>query len=142
MHKKFIEMAYLSKGEKYTQIKLLVNLAKEDGVVNIAELSYITWLGKRLELTVPEMHKIAEDEELRLDYPLMESQRLEHFHQLLNLVYVDAIVNHEELEYLREVGHLMSLNEAGVNRVIEKATQTSPRMIGKSEFVSIYRQIS
>ena len=135
-------MAYLSKGEKYTQIKLLVNLAKEDGVVHIAELSYITCLGKRLELTVPEMHKIAEDEEIRLDFPLMESQRLEHFHQLLNLVYVDAIVNHEELEYLREVGHLMSMNEAGVNRVIEKATQTSPRMIGKSEFVSIYRQIS
>lgn len=135
-------MAYLSKGEKYTQVKLLINLAKEDGVVNIAELSYITWLGKRFELTIPELNKIAEDEEIRLDFPLTESQRLEHFHQLLNLVYVDAVVKHEELEYLREVGHLMSLNEAGVNRIIQKATETSPRMIGKSEFVSIYRQIS
>ena len=130
-------MGYLSTGEKYSHIANLIAIAKSDGVVNLAELSYIAWVAKKLGVSQLELTRIIEKEP-PFRKPLMENDRLHQFHQFLNLIYVDAVVDKRELHKCEELGLQLGLAKTGINKLIARASEVPPRMLEFDEVKQLY----
>lgn len=112
-------MSYISPGEKSILLADLIALAKSDGVVNFSEMTYLLWVAQRLGVNQSELETLMSRKPSDFD-KVSPNQRLEQFHRLLNMMFVDTQVEAEELEKCRELAYKMGLDRAKVDQLLSE----------------------
>lgn len=110
-------MAYLSDNEKAILLTDLIDLAKSDGVVNFSEMTYLLWVSQKLGVNQEELTKLMDRKNSTFDR-VSSSQRLEQFHRLLSMMYVDTEIDVAELEKCRELAYNMGLDRTKVDNLL------------------------
>ena len=112
-------MNYTSATEKKTMLADLVELAKSDGVVTIPELTYLVWVANKLGVDKSELMTIVNEK--RPSYRKVSiNQRVEHFHRMLNMVFVDGVVTDEEIDSCKAIANQIGLDSSKVDAFMEE----------------------
>ena len=96
-------MAYLSLQEKLSNVSLLIEIAKADGVVNPAEISYIFWVAKEYGLSELELGRLIADT-APLSRPIALRDRVKQFHRCVTMMIIDDHIAEEEVERCEKIG--------------------------------------
>lgn len=110
-------MANLSDNEKAILLTDLIDLAKSDGVVNFSEMTYLLWVSQKLGVNQEELTKLMDRKNSTFDR-VSSSQRLEQFHRLLNMMFIDTEIETTELEKCRELAYKMGLDRTKVDNLL------------------------
>jgi len=121
-------MSYRGIQGKYGHVRNLINLAKSDGNLNVAELTYIVWVSQKLGMSQGELEQLVNEEQDSYSVPFNKEDRLKQFHELINIIFVDGIVAYEEVQYLSEIANKMGLNPEGTQKLMQ-ALQGGGQMI-------------
>lgn len=120
-------MSYLSSTEKNVILTDLIDLAKADGMVNFSEMTYLLWVSQKLGVGQQELQSLMNRQ--RSDFDMISpDQRLEQFHRLLNMMYVDTQIETSEVEKCRELGYKMGLERSKVDHLLTKVEE-NPELI-------------
>ncbi len=133
-------MSYISTREKYSHLKQLMELANADGAFSIAELSFVVWTAKKLDVSDKELQRIAKDSVPHAS-PLLEADRLKFFHDCLKLIYLDGKVDPDEIEHCLNIGLSINLDQKKLERIIQRTQQIPPKMISSEELKTLYYDI-
>jgi len=112
-------MSYKGLQDSYSHVRNLINMAKSDKTVNVAELTYIIWVSQKLGLSQGELDQLISEDEVPYSPPFNNEDRLKQFHELINLMFVDGIIADEELQYLSEIASKMGLNPNGTKKLLQ-----------------------
>tara|TARA_R110000850_G_scaffold42131_1_gene108437 strand:- start:4 stop:405 length:402 start_codon:yes stop_codon:yes gene_type:complete len=121
-------MAYLSDNEKAILLTDLIDLAKSDGVVNFSEMTYLLWVSQKLGVTQQELTKLMDRSNSAFDR-VSPNQRLEQFHRLLNMMFVDTEIDTAELEKCRELAYKMGLDRPKVDSLLSEIAKNPSVMV-------------
>lgn len=130
-------MAYVSLQEKHDHLRCLLHLAKADGSFTLAELTYVVWVAKQLELSTTELERLAAENNSAENLPKVffqtQDEKLNYFHQLLNLLKVDGLADKSELIELEKIGLLMGFSSQGLKQLIAKITLQPEQILTEEE---------
>lgn len=112
-------MSYKGLQDNYSHIRNLINMAKSDKTVTVAELSYIIWVSQKLGLSQVELDQLINEEEAPYSPPFNNEDRLKQFHDLITLIFVDGVIADEEVQYLLEIANKMGLNPEGTKKLLQ-----------------------
>ena len=121
-------MDYLDLREKQNAIADLIDLAKSDGQFNMAEATYLIWVSQRMGINQNDLQKLIEGERPILRN-ISEDQRLHQLHRLLNMVFVDGVVEDDELDKCRELSAKLGLDQAKTDHLIDEIKRNPKTMI-------------
>lgn len=130
-------MTYIGLQKNYNRVRSLMQMAKSDGQVNIAELTFIIWVSQKLGLSKAELDQLA-DEEGNYSYPFSENDRKDILFDLIKVMYVDGVVAESELLHCEELANQMSLNKEKTKKLISHIKENSNSLMEKGDFDSIY----
>lgn len=126
-------MSYLSPTEKSILLTDLTDLAKSDGTVNFSEMTYLVWVAQKLGVEQKELESLMTRTRSDFDH-ISPNQRLEQFHRLLNMMFVDTEVASEEMEKCRELAYKMGLDRSKVDHLMDEISK-SPEVMPDLETV-------
>lgn len=126
-------MGYYSLDEKYGLITRLIDLAKSDDVVNIAEISYLFWTSQQLQITDLELQNLMH-KPVQGSLPFSLPERVEIFHKCITLIMIDSEVNSKELSKCEQIAKDMRLPETETRELFEHA-RTTKNQIPDLQFV-------
>lgn len=129
-------MSYIGLKEKYDHLKCLIHLAKADDNFTLAELTYIAWVAKRLDVSSSELQNLA-SESLPKEFYQSEDEKRQLFHQLLNLLKVDGFADNSELEELKKIGLLMGFSNSSLVTLIAKISNQPDQLLSEEELKEI-----
>lgn len=133
-------MSYLSSTEKNVILTDLIDLAKADGMVNFSEMTYLLWVSQKLGVGQQELQSLMNRQ--RSDFDMISpDQRLEQFHRLLNMMYVDTQMETSEVEKCRELGYKMGLECSKVDHWLAKVEE-NPELIADLDEVKKHFSVS
>ncbi len=130
-------MSYISTQEKYSHLKRLMELAQSDESFNMAELSFVVWLAKKLDISDKELQRISQ-EQINHAAPLMETDRLNFFHDCLKLIFIDGEVNEDEIDHCTDIGASIQLDRSRLEKVLKTVEQQAPNMMTSEELKKLY----
>lgn len=111
-------MSYQSLSEKLSQVSHLIAIAKADGFVNLAEVSYIFWTAQRLGLSELELKRLFE-KGAPLEVPITTPERVDVFHTCITILAIDGQVVERELQTCALIGSDLRLDRFSVKRVLD-----------------------
>lgn len=129
-------MAFVSITEKYGILRNIIHLAKADEQINIPEITYITWVASKLEVSKDEVIKLV-NEDHRLHNPLSKEEKQKHLLQLIKIVMVDGVVTQEEVEDFRVLLSKMMVKEEVVNNILERMLEGQDEVVTRAELDAI-----
>ena len=125
-------MRNLSSTEKDVILTDLIGLAKSDGAVNFSEMTYLVWVAQKLGVDQKELEKLLNRQ--RSDFDMISpDQRVQQFHHLLSMMFVDTRVEKEELEKCKDLGYKMGLDRNKVDQLIEDISENPDLQISLGE---------
>ena len=110
-------MDYLSYEEKRNLIAHLIDLAKADGNVSMPEMTYLIWVAQKLNISQTELMDLTNGKR-PFFHSVPSDQRLEQFHKMLNMVFVDGNVDDSELESCRAIAYQIGLDRPKVDKLL------------------------
>ena len=124
-------MTYKGLQENYGHIRNLISMAKSDETVNVAELTYIVWVSKKLGLSQGELEQLVNETEGESSYsaPLSREERLKQFHEIINLMFVDGTIDDKEVNHLSILAGKMGLNPEGTRLLIHALIGDTNQMV-------------
>jgi uncharacterized tellurite resistance protein B-like protein len=121
-------MPYLSSEEKNNLIADLIDLAQVDGNVSMPEMTYLIWVAQKLGVTQEELMHLAKGN--RPTYrSTTAAQRVDQFHKMLNLLFVDGKVDAAELEFCKTLAHQLGLDRAKVDAFVAEIEANPTKML-------------
>lgn len=133
-------MSYLSSTEKNVILTDLIDLAKADGMFNFSEMTYLLWVSQKLGVGQQQLQSLMNRQ--RSDFDMISpDQRLEQFHRLLNMMYVDTQMETSEVEKCRELGYKMGLERSKVDHWLAKVEE-NPELIADLDEVKKHFSVS
>lgn len=133
-------MSYLSSTEKNVILTDLIDLAKADGMVNFSEMTYLLWVSQKLGIGQQQLQSLMNGQ--RSDFDMISpDQRLEQFHRLLNMMYVDTQMETSEVEKCRELGYKMGLERSKVDHLLANVEE-NPGLIADLDEVKKHFSVS
>lgn len=123
--------------DSYSHVRNLINMAKSDKTVNVAELTYIIWVSQKLGLSQGELDQLISEEGIPYSPPFNNEDRLKQFHELTNLIFVDGVIADEEVQYLSEIAKQMGLNSDGTRKLLQ-ALQEGGQMFDSGTMNSFF----
>jgi uncharacterized tellurite resistance protein B-like protein len=115
-------MPYITASEKTAILRDLIALAKSDGLVSFTEMTYLIWVAQKLGVSQLELQQIQQQVPSAFDR-VSPDQRLEQFHRLLHMMFIDTQVLPEEIEKCRELALNMGLEATKVDKLLHELTQ-------------------
>lgn len=112
-------MSYMGLQDSYSHIRNLINMAKSDKTVDVAEVTYIIWVSQKLGLSQAELNQLISEEGIPYSPPFNNEDRLKQFNELVNLVFVDGVIADEEVQYLLVIANKMGLNPEGIKKLLQ-----------------------
>ena len=105
--------------DSYNHIRNLINMAKSDKTVDVAEVTYIIWVSQKLGLSQAELDQLISEEGIPYSPPFNNEDRLKQFNELINLVFVDGVIADEEVQYLLVIANQMGLSPEGIKKLLQ-----------------------
>lgn len=130
-------MAYIGLQENYNRVRSLIQMAKRDGQVNVAELTFIVWVSQKLGLSKSELDELTQ-EEGNYSYPFSEEERKDILFDLIKVMYVDGVVVESELELCEDLANQMKLDKVKTSKLIAHIKENSNSLMEKADFDLIY----
>lgn len=131
-------MGYLSLDEKYGLLTRLIELAKSDDVVNIAEISYIFWVSQQVEVSDSELKNLLH-KTVKGSVPFSLPERVEIFHKCLTLVLIDGEVNQKELTHCEQIAKDLRLSESESLMLINQLRSNPDDMLNLETVKKMFR---
>jgi len=122
-------MGFKGLQENYNHVRNLINMAKSDNTVNIAELTYIVWVSKKLGMSQGELEQLTNENSSEYSAPFSREDRLKELHELINIMFVDGKIDDKEVSYLSEMTEKMGLNSEGTRLLIASLQNPENNMI-------------
>ena len=129
-------MTYVSLSDKLNILSRLVEVAKADGVVNPAEISYIFWTAQKLKLSQLEIQRTLSNPHPSRR-PILMNERIELFHQCITMAWIDNRLETEEIEICRKIANDLSLAPSSVEATFEQLN-TSSEMVTLDELKKLF----
>lgn len=104
-------MSYLSLNEKYQHIRYLIELARIDNNFSLPELTYIIWVGQKLEISQAELQNLMQESKKEELCYLSEEEKFTQFQRYVNLISTDGNMDLEEVNHLETIGLKMGYQE-------------------------------
>lgn len=115
-------MTYQSIFEKNSILTQLIDVARADGLVNIAEVSYIFWISQQLGIDQNELTKLM-DKPARLVTPIDLKARVLQFQRCLTLMCIDNEITKQEIEKCKAIATDLRLNSERVSTFFDREMQ-------------------
>ncbi len=115
-------MAYQSTQEKYSIVSQLIDVARADGIVNIAEVSYIFWVAQQLGISQKELTRLM-DKPSQLSAPLDLKSRVLQFQRCLTLMCIDNEITREEIAKCKAIATDLRLDSLKVSTFFDREMQ-------------------
>lgn len=131
-------MAYVGLQERYDHLRCLLHLANADGQFTLAELTYVVWVAKQLQVSSSELERLSK-EPLPKVFFQSEAEKLKQFHQLLNLLKVDGLADVSELKELKKIGSLMGFSEERLSKLIDRISIDPSQLLMEEELAKILK---
>ncbi len=126
-------MSYIGLQENYNRIRSLIQMAKSDGFVNLAELTYIIFVAQKLGISQSELNELAKEED-NFSAPFSEQDRQEFLYELIKVMYVDGIVDDIELVHCKELATKLQLDEEAIANLFKQIQSNSNKLMEKTDF--------
>jgi len=130
-------MSYIGLQEKYNRIRILIQMARKDGIFNLAELTYIVWVSQKLGLSKAELDELSSEKGVYLA-PFAENERLDLLYQLIKIMYVDGEVVEAELDHFNDLAEKMSINSSKTESLITLIKASPNKLMERAEFDAVY----
>lgn len=115
-------MAYQNTYEKNSIISQLIDIAKADGVVNIAEVSYIFWLAQQLEISQKELSRLM-NKPAQLNAPIDLKSRVLQFQRCLTVMCIDNEITKSEIEKCKAIALDLRLDSLKISTFFDREMQ-------------------
>ena len=115
-------MTYQSIFEKNSLLSQLIDVARADGLVNIAEVSYIFWISQQLDINQTELTKLME-QPANLTAPLDLKSRVLQFQRCLTLMCIDNEITKAEVEKCKAIAADLRLSSEKVSTFFDREMQ-------------------
>lgn len=133
-------MTYISASEKTAILKDLIELAKSDGMVSFSEMTYLIWVAQKLGVGQAELERMHSS--IRSDFDqISPDQRLEQFHRLLHMMFVDTELRPEEVEKCKTLAYKMGLEPRKVDLLLAEVQENPKLMLGLAELKERYEHL-
>ena len=130
-------MTYINSEEKKSLMADLIYLAKSDGTVSMPEMTYLIWVAQKIGLDQTELMLLANGN--RPTYrSISAEQRLEQFHKMLNMVFVDGKVEVSELDSCKAIAYQIGLDRAKVDALIAEVKANPATMVDFEALKAIF----
>lgn len=132
-------MTYIGLQENYNRIRTLIQMAKSDGKVNLAELTYIVWLSQKLGISTSELNELA-NEEGNFSAPFTKKERTTLLYDIVKLMYVDGEVAPEELKHIESIAQHMNFDKSSIQNLLSGIKEHGKQLMDKADFDAIFAQ--
>lgn len=130
-------MRYQSLNEKLSIVSQLIEIAKSDGVVNIAEVSYVFFVAQQLGVTQLELTRLFDKAPI-ISPPIELKSRVEQFHRCIILTLIDNNIHDSEIEKLEEIAGDLRLPLGPSEDIMKQIRKKSNELITLSELLNLY----
>jgi uncharacterized tellurite resistance protein B-like protein len=121
-------MNYLGTHERKNVVAGLIAMAKSDGTFNMAELTYLIWVAQKLGMNQSELMQLANEDAPAYAH-ISPSQRIEQFHRILNMMFIDGKVEPAEIDSCKSLAYNMGLNRNKVDLFMTQIAENSQMII-------------
>jgi uncharacterized tellurite resistance protein B-like protein len=119
--------------EKYNHLRVLLQMAKADGFVNIAELTYIVWVSQKLGIDKEKLDELA-NEEGNFSAPFSKEERNNLLYEVTKMMYVDGEVLETEIQLLKELSNKLSIASNKQTSLLGYVKENSSDLMDKKVF--------
>lgn len=126
-------MSYIGLQENYNRIRSLMQMAKSDGLVNLAELTFIVYVAQKIGLSKGELDELAK-EEGNFSAPFSISDRKEILYDIIKVMYVDGTVVQSELQQFEDLARQMKIEKKGTEALLTHLKNNANKIMDKSIF--------
>lgn len=130
-------MTYIGLQENYNRIRTIIQMAKSDGQVNLAELTYIIWLSQKLGISKSELNELV-NEEANFSAPFSEDERTTLLYDIVTLMYVDGEVAQEELVHIDSIAQQMNFENTAIQDLLSGIKEQGNQLMDKAAFDAIF----
>lgn len=111
-------MSYQSLSEKNSIISNLIEIARADGLVNFAEISYIFWTAQQLQISQQELKNLFE-KPARTVAPISMRERVEVFYKCLTMMTMDNDISIGEISTCHKIAFDLRLDKPKTENLLE-----------------------
>lgn len=130
-------MSYIGLQENYNRIRALIQIAKSDGQVNLAELTYIIWLSQKLGISKSELNELV-NEVGNFSAPFSKDERTTLLYDIVKLMYVDGKVAPEELKHIESIAQQMNFDNTSIQSLLASIKEQGKKLMDKADFDAIF----
>lgn len=131
-------MLNLSYKEKLSLVKDLLTLASVDHLESENEIEFVHQLGRKLGLEQSDIDGLVK-KDIEFQPPVTEDLRISIFYTFILVVKVDGIVAHEEVQFCREVGLKLGLNQLAVNNLLKRVADYPEENLPPNEVIGFFK---
>ena len=128
-------MGYQSLAEKLSQVSHLVEIAKADGHINLAEISYIFWTAQQFQLSELELKRLFE-KTAPLAVPISTPERVDVFYTCLVILAIDNQMVEPEFIKCTQIGKDLRLDTNKISTAFELLRQKNGTLLSLAELRS------
>lgn len=127
----------LSKEQKKSLIKNLIDLAMVDGEQNLDEMKFIRALALQSGISDEELIDLK-DAKIEFEPPKDEFDRIEHMHKLMLLMATDKTFSKIEKDFIQNIGLRMGIRAQATITLMEKLENSPNNILLPQEILSVY----
>ena len=117
----------------------LIELAKSDGNFNMAELSYLVWVAHKLDVNQGELKSLMAGDK-PVFRQISKHQRLNQFHRLINMMFIDNQIQPEELGKSKELAMKMGLDMVKTNKLLDEIKDNPSVMVKYEDMERVFNE--
>lgn len=126
-------MSFIGLQENYNRIRSLIQMAKSDGFVNIAELTYIIFVAQKLGLTKGELDELAK-EEGNFSAPFSLADKKSMLFDIIKVMYVDGVIAESELTQCEDLALHMNIDKKAIGALLTHISSNANKLMDKDTF--------
>jgi uncharacterized tellurite resistance protein B-like protein len=130
-------MSFIGLQENYNRIRILMQMAKSDEQVNLAELTYIVWLSQKLGVSKSELDELAQ-ENGNFSAPISLEERKTMLYDVIKLIYVDGQVAEAELAELETLAKKLDLDDDAIASLVTSIKENPDQWMDKASFDRLF----
>lgn len=131
-------MIPLSYKEKISLLKDLLLLTRVDNVESEVEVDFVYELGRRLAIEQTDIDTLLQ-RKVEFTPPEQEHTRITIFYTYILVVKVDGRIAKEEIDFCREVGLKLGLNQLAVNNLLKAVSAHPEKNFSPNEVVQFFK---
>lgn len=130
-------MSFIGLQENYNRIRILMQMAKSDEQVNLAELTYIVWLSQKLGVSKSELDELAQ-ENGNFSAPISLEERKTMLYDVIKLIYVDGQVAEAELAELETLAKKLDLDDDAIASLVTSIKENPDQWMDKASYDRLF----